>query len=58
MTEEILTYKEVLALLSEQARVGKVATLVSLERALRPEGPGQENIDAELDRILGKAEGS
>jgi hypothetical protein len=31
-----------------------VAALVSLERALRPEGPGQEDIDAELDRILGK----
>jgi hypothetical protein len=42
MTEEILTYEEVLALLSEQARAGKVAALVSLERALRPEGPGQE----------------
>jgi hypothetical protein len=58
MTEEILSYKEVLALLSEQARVGKVAALVSLERALRPEGPGQEDIDAELDRILGKGEDS
>jgi hypothetical protein len=35
-----------------------VAALVSLERALRPEGLGQEDIDAELDRILGKGEGS
>lgn len=52
MTEEILTYEEVLALLSEQARVGKVAALVSLEGALRPDGPGQDDIDAELDRIL------
>ena len=52
MTEEILTYEEALALLSEQARVGKVAALVSLERALRPDGPGQDDIDAELDRIL------
>jgi hypothetical protein len=26
----------------------------AFERALRPEGPGQEDIDAELDRILGK----
>jgi hypothetical protein len=58
MTEEILTYEEVLVLLSEQARAGKVAALVSLERALRPEGSGQEDIDAELDRILGKGEGS
>jgi hypothetical protein len=58
MTEEILSYKEVLALLSDQARVGKVAALVSLERALRPDGPGREDIDAELDRILGKGEGS
>jgi hypothetical protein len=33
MTEEILTYEEVVALLSEQARAGKVAALVSLERA-------------------------
>ena len=57
MSEEILTYEEVLALLSEQARAGKVAALVSLERALRPEGPEQEDIDAELDRILGKGEG-
>jgi hypothetical protein len=57
MTEEVLTYEECLALLSEQARAGKVAALVSLERALRPEGPGREDIDAELDRILerGKA---
>jgi hypothetical protein len=39
-------------------RAGKVAALVSLERALRPEGPGQEDIDAELDQILGKGEGS
>jgi hypothetical protein len=53
LTEEILTYEEVLALLSEQARAGKVAALVSLERALRREGPGQEHIDAEFDRILG-----
>jgi hypothetical protein len=58
MTEEILTYEEVLALLSEQARAGKVAALVSLERALRPEGSGQEDIDAELGRILGEGEGS
>ena len=41
MTEEILSYEEVLALLSEQARAGKVAALVSLERALRPEGRGR-----------------
>jgi hypothetical protein len=33
MTEEILSYEAVLALLSEQARAGKVAALVSLERA-------------------------
>ena len=32
MTEEILSYEAVLALLSEHARAGKVAALVSLER--------------------------
>jgi hypothetical protein len=41
MSEETPTYEVVLALLSEQSRAGKVAALVSLERALRPEGPGQ-----------------
>ena len=42
MTEEIITYEEVLALLSEQARAGKVAALVSLERArYGPRGRGR-----------------
>jgi hypothetical protein len=52
--EQILTYAQVLALLSEQAINGSVTACMVLERALRPEGPGQEDIDAELERILGK----
>jgi hypothetical protein len=53
-TSEILTHEETLKILSQQARDGSVTAAVALERALRPEGPGQEDIDAELDRILGK----
>ena len=41
MTEETLSYEAVLALLSEQARAGKVAALVSLERAYGPRGRGR-----------------
>jgi hypothetical protein len=51
---EILTHEYSLVILSQQARGGSVTAAVALERALRPEGPGQDDIDAELDRIFGK----
>jgi len=54
MTEEIVTYEEVWRCPLSRHVPAKVAALVSLERAVRPEGPGQEDTDAELDRILGK----
>jgi hypothetical protein len=48
----IVDRQEVLALLSEQARAGKVAAAVALVRALKHEdGP---TIDDALDRILGE----
>ena len=48
--EDIADRREVLALLSEQARAGKVAAAIALERALRDEdGP---TIDDALDKIL------
>ena len=40
--EGIATREEVLALLSEQARAGKVAAAIALERALRGEQPASE----------------
>jgi hypothetical protein len=43
--------REILALLSEQARAGKVAAAIALERALRAED--EPDIDDELERILG-----
>lgn len=49
--EQIADRQEVLALLSEQARAGKVAAAIALERALRPEDG--LSIDDELDRLLG-----
>ena len=50
-TAPIADRQEVLALLSEQARAGKVAAAVALARALRDDdGP---TIEDELDRILG-----
>jgi len=49
--EEIADRREVLALLSEQARAGKVAAAIALVRALRDEG--EPNVHEALDRILG-----
>jgi hypothetical protein len=44
--------REVLALLSEQARAGKVAAAIALVRALKDED--EPTIDDALDRILGE----
>jgi hypothetical protein len=49
--EDIADRREVLALLSEQARAGKVAAMIALVRALRDED--EPNIHDALDRILG-----
>ena len=53
--KHILSYDEVLRLLSEQARDGSVTALATLERALRrlDEGEG-ESVEDELERILTK----
>jgi hypothetical protein len=48
---EILTHREVLALLSEQARNGSVTAAVALERATRLD-PEPSFVDDELERIL------
>ncbi len=48
--KDIADRQEILALLSEQARAGKVAAAIALERALRNES--EPNIDDELERIL------
>ena len=53
-SDEILTHREVLQLLSEQARKGSITAAVSLERALRNAEPPDDEIDAVLDRILSK----
>jgi hypothetical protein len=49
--KDIADRREVLALLSEQARAGKVAAMIALVRALRDED--EPNIHDALDRILG-----
>jgi hypothetical protein len=49
--EGIADRQEILALLSEQARAGKVAAAVALVRALKDED--EPTIDDALDRILG-----
>ena len=48
--EHVADHREALALLSEQARAGKVAAAVALERALRHEDHG--DFDNDLARIL------
>ena len=48
--EDIATLEEVLALLSEQARAGKVAAAIALERALRNAPP--EGVDDDFDEAL------
>jgi hypothetical protein len=54
MTEQskILTYPEVLELLTEQARAGSTTAACALERALRPVGGHHEPND-EFDEIFG-----
>jgi hypothetical protein len=49
--EGIADRREVLGILSEQARAGKVAAAIALVRALKDED--QPTIDDALDRILG-----
>jgi hypothetical protein len=49
--EQILTREEVMVLLSEQGRAGKVSALVALLRALRNEA--EPSIDDELEHLLG-----
>jgi hypothetical protein len=57
MTNEILSYEEVLALLSQQARDGSVTAAAALERALRARGEAQDDVRQTIDRILeGKQE--
>jgi hypothetical protein len=50
--DEIMTREEVLRLLSEQARKGRVGAMIALERALRARDREQSELDATLDRIL------
>jgi hypothetical protein len=52
--EDIADRREVLALLSEQARAGKVAAAIALMRALKDED--EPNIHDALERILGRGE--
>ena len=47
--DEVATRTEALAILTRQARDGKVASAIALERALRDEGGGT---DDELGRLL------
>jgi len=49
---EVATRTEALAILTSQARDGKVASAIALERALRNEPAGAGD---ELDEILGSA---
>ena len=50
--EGIADRREVLGILSEQARAGKVAAAIALVRALKDED--EPTIDDALDRILGE----
>jgi predicted component of type VI protein secretion system len=53
----ILTYNEVLELLSRKARDGSVTAMAALERALRlHEEDGRNEVDEALNRILGRGE--
>jgi hypothetical protein len=49
--DEVATRTEALAIHTAQARDGKVASAIALERALRNEGAGDGDV---LDEILGK----
>ncbi len=56
---DVLTRKQVLALLSKKAREGSVSAAIALERALRIDPHGQEDeFENELDRLLGEGKGS
>jgi hypothetical protein len=48
---DILTYEEVLGLLSQQAREGSVTAAAALERVLRPGPDDDEDMDDELERL-------
>ena len=50
--DDVATRSEALAILTAQARDGKVASAIALERALRNEGAGAADA---LDDILGSA---
>jgi hypothetical protein len=57
MANEILSYEEVLALLSQQARDGSVTAAAALERALRARGEARDDVHQVIGRILeGKQE--
>jgi hypothetical protein len=55
--QKIATHEEVLRLLSEQARNGSVTAATALERALRGQPLTDEDLDADLERILTKDDG-
>lgn len=55
---EILTRKSVLELLSKKAADGSVTAMVCLERALRYQREQPDELDAELDRLLARDDGS
>ncbi|MGH2964767.1 MAG: hypothetical protein ACRDMH_05225 [Solirubrobacterales bacterium] len=54
--EAIADRTEVLALLSEQARAGKVAAAIALARELRADDGTPTDLEDELDRILGTSD--
>jgi hypothetical protein len=49
---EVMSRQEVLQLLSEQARDGKVSAMIALERALRAQDREESELDHAIDRIL------
>jgi hypothetical protein len=52
--EQIMSCEEVLRLLSQQAREGKLSALIALERALRAQDREESELDHAIDRILTK----
>ncbi len=55
--KEILSRDDVLDLLSKKAADGSVTAMVCLERALRYQPDGPDELDAELDRLLERGRG-
>ena len=51
-TELMATHEESLGLLSGMARSGSVTAAINLERALRNEETGQDELDREIDRLM------